>query len=68
MEIYNVFMRHVLMQIKKLNGIGIVGNTSFNIKGPIVEPPEDAIKTFINSDIDFLILNNFLIEKNVKKK
>ena len=65
---YNVFMRHVLMQIKKLNGIGIVGNTSFNIKGPIVETPEDAIKTFINSDIDFLILNNFLIEKNVKKK
>ena len=65
---YNVFMHHVLKQIRKHNGIGIVGNTSFNIKGPIVETPDDAIKTFANSKIDYLILNNFLIEKNAKKK
>ena len=60
---YNTFMYHVLSYIKKINGVGIVGNTSFNIKGPIVETPEDAIKTFANSKIDYLMLNNFLISK-----
>mgnify|MGYP001360447194 CR=1 FL=1 len=67
-EKYNIFMHNVLKNIKKQNGIGIVGNTSFNIKGPIVETPEDAIKTFVDSKINYLILNNFLIEKDVKTK
>ena len=67
-EKYNVFMHNVLKNIKKQNGFGIVGNTSFNIKGPIVETPEDAIKTFAGSKINYLILNNFLIEKDVKTK
>ena len=65
---YNTFMYYILNYIKQENGIGIVGNTSFNIKGPIVETPEDAIKTFANSKIDYLIINNFLISKNVKNK
>ena len=67
-EKYNVFMHNVLKNIKKQNGFGIVGNTSFNIKGPIVETPEDAIKTFADSKINYLILNNFLIEKDDKTK
>jgi len=67
-EKYNIFMHNVLKNIKKQNGIGIVGNTSFNIKGPIVETPENAIKTFVDSKINYLILNNFLIEKDVKTK
>jgi len=39
-------------------------NTSFNIKGePIVETPEDAIKCFLGTGMDFLVLNDTLLAK-----
>ena len=39
-------------------------NTSFNDNGqPIVETPKDAIKTFKNIDLDYLVIGNYLIEK-----
>jgi len=39
-------------------------NTSFNQKDePIVEKPEDAIKMFISSDIDYLIIGDYLVKK-----
>ena len=45
-------------------GIGAVLNTSFNLHGePIVRNSIDAWHTFINSDLDALLLNNTLIEK-----
>jgi carbamoyltransferase len=46
-------------------GIPVVLNTSFNLKGePIVNSPADAFDTFFNSDMDTLVLENFLIEKS----
>ena len=40
-------------------------NTSFNDNGqPIIETPQDAVDTFNNLDLDYLIINNFLISKN----
>ncbi len=43
----------------------ILINTSFNVRGePIVCNPEDAFNCFINTDIDFLVLGNFLIKKD----
>ena len=38
-------------------------NTSFNENEPIVNTPEEAIKCFIRTDMDALVLNNFLIFK-----
>jgi carbamoyltransferase len=39
-------------------------NTSFNVnKEPIVETPEDAIKMFLSTNIDLLVLENFVITK-----
>lgn len=54
----------ILENFFKNTGIPIVLNTSFNINEPIVFSPKDAIKTFINSDIDCLSLENFLIIRN----
>jgi len=49
--------------VKQLDGI--VLNTSFNLSGdPIVETPTDALVTFKNSDMDALIINDFLIRRN----
>ncbi len=44
---------------------GIVLNTSFNLAGePIVERPIDAIMTMKYSDLDALIINNYLVTKD----
>jgi carbamoyltransferase len=39
-------------------------NTSFNDNGePIVESPEHAIKAFLNMDIDYLVIGNYIVNK-----
>jgi len=44
---------------------GIVLNTSFNLAGdPIVETPHDALMTLKNSEMDAIIINDFMVEKN----
>ena len=43
---------------------GIILNTSFNLAGdPIVETPYDALMTLKNSEMDAIIINDFMIEK-----
>lgn len=50
----------------KLTGIPIVLNTSFNLKGEaIVCTPEDAIRTFVTSGLDALVVGNCILEKKV---
>jgi carbamoyltransferase len=45
--------------------VPVLLNTSFNGPSePIVETPTDAIKTFITRNLNYLVLNNFLIWKN----
>ena len=42
----------------------VVVNTSFNVRGePIVESPKDAIRCFLNTNIDILAIGNFIVEK-----
>ena len=49
----------------KLSGVPILINTSFNIRGePIVCTPDDAIKCFMGTDIDFLVIGPFLVSKD----
>lgn len=46
-------------------GIPVLLNTSFNLKGePIVNSPADAYNTFSKSQLDLLVLENFIIRKN----
>lgn len=63
-------MYHSLIQkFKKITGIPMVMNTSFNMAGePIVEAPADAIKAFVDMDLDYLICGSILIEKAANKK
>lgn len=53
--------------IKKLGvktGVPVVLNTSFNIQGePIVESPQDAIRCFFSTGLDYLVIGNFLLSK-----
>jgi len=54
----------VISEFKKLTGYGIVINTSYNVRGePIVGTPSDAFRCFMNTEIDYLVLNNFVFDK-----
>jgi carbamoyltransferase len=48
----------------KRTGCGVVVNTSFNVRGePIVCTPEDAYRCFMRTEMDFLVVENFLLDK-----
>jgi carbamoyltransferase len=54
----------VISDFKSLTGYGIVINTSFNVRGePIVGTPFDAFRCFMNTEIDYLVINDFLFDK-----
>lgn len=49
-------------------GIPVLCNTSFNLKGmPLVNTPKDAIECYLQSDIDLLVMNNYIVyrERNI---
>lgn len=54
----------ILKAFEKLTGCGVVVNTSFNIRGePIVCRPEEAYRCFMFTDMDALVLENFICLK-----
>ena len=54
----------LLQEFYKLTGCPVIINTSFNVRGePIVCTPEDAFNSFLNTDMDYLILQNYVISK-----
>jgi carbamoyltransferase len=58
------FLHLLLNEFKKRTEFPILLNTSFNLNGdPIVETPHDAIRTFLNTSIDILVLESQVIEK-----
>lgn len=49
---------------KQKTGYGLVVNTSFNVRGePVVCTPEDAYKCFMRTEMDYLVVNDFLLKK-----
>ena len=46
----------------------VIINTSFNVRGePLVLSPEDAFKCFMRTEMDYLIMGGFLLDKNEQK-
>ena len=55
---------NLLNEIKKITGLGVLINTSFNIRGePIVNNPKDAFRCFMHTEMDYLVIENFLYKK-----
>lgn len=51
----------------KLTGYGVVVNTSFNVRGePIVCTPNDAYRCFMRTEMDFLVVGNFVFDKRAQ--
>jgi carbamoyltransferase len=60
----NPMFYRVLAEFKRLSGFGVVINTSFNLHGrTIVNTPEDAIEDFLDSQMDFLVLDGYLVRR-----
>lgn len=56
--------RALLEAFKARSGVGVLLNTSMNRRGmPIVETPEDALNFFVNSGMDVLVLEDWVVTK-----
>jgi len=54
----------MISAFKKRTGCGVIINTSFNVRGePIVCTPQDAYLCFMRTEMDVLVLENFILEK-----
>ncbi len=61
----NERFRKLLESFHKLTKIPVILNTSFNVKGqPIVNSPEDAVKCFLSTNIDMLVIGDFIAIKD----
>jgi carbamoyltransferase len=60
----NPLLYDLLLRFEKATGCGVLVNTSFNVRGePIVCTPDDAYRCFMNTEMDYLILGSFVIER-----
>jgi carbamoyltransferase len=54
----------LLKAFEQQTGCGVLVNTSFNVRGePIVCTPEDAYRCFMRTEMDYLVVENFLLDK-----
>jgi carbamoyltransferase len=54
----------LISEFKRQTGYGVIVNTSFNVRGePIVCTPEDAYRCFMRTEMDFLVMGDYLLDK-----
>ena len=64
----------LIYKFKEKTGCPMIVNTSFNVRGePIVNSPTDALKCFMGTEIDYLVIGNCILDKskqnpNINKK
>jgi carbamoyltransferase len=57
----------LLQEFERATGCGVLVNTSFNVRGePIVGTPDDAYRCFMNTEMDYLVIGNFLLERTAQ--
>jgi carbamoyltransferase len=55
----------IISAFEEMTGCGVIINTSFNVRGePIVCTPEDAYRCFMRTEMDYLVLDEFVLDKN----
>lgn len=60
----NPRLHDLLRRFEEVTGCGVLVNTSFNVRGePVVCTPDDAYRCFMNTEMDHLILGNYIIER-----
>jgi len=60
----NLRFHKLLTEFDRQTGCPVLVNTSFNVRGePIVESPEDAYRYFMRMEMDYLVVENYLLKK-----
>ena len=60
----NLRFYNLLKQFQNITGCPVLINTSFNVRGePIVYTPEDAVQCFQRTEMDYLVIENFILSK-----
>lgn len=61
----NSNLYELLKSFDKRTGCAVLVNTSFNVRGePIVNTPEDAYRCFMRTEMDYLVIENYLLAKS----
>ena len=60
---FNEKFYNIINEFYKITGIPMLLNTSFNCQEPIVETPEEAIRTFKKTSLDLLVINDYVVRK-----
>ena len=61
----NPLYHQLISDFYQITKVPILVNTSLNVMGrPIIHSIEDALTTFLTTDLDYLVIDNFLIKKN----
>jgi carbamoyltransferase len=61
---HNPRLHRILTRFFQLTGCPLLLNTSFNVRGePIVCSPADAIRSFLNSGLDWLVLDRYVVKR-----
>jgi carbamoyltransferase len=54
----------LLERFEQATGCGVLVNTSFNVRGePMVCSPDDAFRCFVNTEMDYLVMGDFILER-----
>ena len=54
----------IISEFERLTGYAVIVNTSFNVRGePIICSPEDAYRCFMRTEMDVLVIENFILYK-----
>ncbi len=65
----NPLLYDLLQRFEQATGCGVLVNTSFNVRGePIVCTPDDAYRCFMNTEMDYLIMGSFVIERTAQPR
>jgi carbamoyltransferase len=60
----NPLLYDLLLGFERATGCGVLVNTSFNVRGePMVCAPEDAFRCFVNTEMDYLVIGNCVLER-----
>jgi carbamoyltransferase len=60
---------HLIDAFEQLTNVPILINTSFNVRGePIVSSPEDAYRCFMRTEMDYLVMENIILQKEAQPK
>jgi carbamoyltransferase len=63
-KIDKIDYHEIISEFEKLTGCAVIVNTSFNVRGePIVCTPEDAYKCFMRTELDVLVIEDFILFK-----